>query len=265
MIPRLLSLSPSIRIAPERLMGMLLWGIVCGAGLGVVWDIFRITRVLAGVRYPSRRADVLYQKPLPLLRRPVSRPSADAGGRPWRILRHTVIFLEDVLFGLLCGVVMTLLIYFTNDGIFRAMAPMGMLTGFFVYYMTVGRLVLSLSQGIVFALRAALCYAFALLLLPPRVALWIWRHTVGAFLRRRIEEIRHRRAERYHTEMLRELTRRAESGWLTETAMKKKGGRHRAKKKRSKKNDDRVAECPDLSDADRGLCHHLFCDQADGE
>ena len=51
----LASLDPSIRIDPERLMGMLLWGIVCGMGLGLVWDVSRITRVLLGVQYPSRR------------------------------------------------------------------------------------------------------------------------------------------------------------------------------------------------------------------
>ena len=58
--------SPSIRIDPARLMGMLLWGVVCGAGMGLVWDVIRITRVLLGVKYPSRRVGRLYERPLPL-------------------------------------------------------------------------------------------------------------------------------------------------------------------------------------------------------
>ena len=71
MMPQLLV--TSIRIFPDRLAAMLLWGIVCGAALGAVWEVFRVTRVLLGVRYPSRGADALYRKPLPLLRRPVAR------------------------------------------------------------------------------------------------------------------------------------------------------------------------------------------------
>jgi hypothetical protein len=66
MMPRLLV--TSIRIFPDRLAAMLLWGIVCGMALGAVWEVFRVTRVLLGVRYPSRGADALYHKPLPLLR-----------------------------------------------------------------------------------------------------------------------------------------------------------------------------------------------------
>ena len=261
-----------IRIFPARLMGMLLWGFVCGAGLGGMWDVIRITRVLLGVRYPSRGAERLYEMPLPILRRTVSRPASGIGKRslPQSILRHAVIFLEDVLFGVMWGVIMTLLIYFTNDGIFRAMAPIGMLCGFFAYYWTVGRLVLSLSQGIVFFLRAALCYLVAAILLPPRTLIWLWRHTMGAYLKRKRDLAREKRAERYHAGALRALTEQAERGWLFESAekgmRKKEGGqKHAASSKTHQKNDDRIAERESISDADRCVCHHLLCHQNDAE
>lgn len=264
----MLPLMTTIRIFPERLMGMLLWGMACGAGMGILYDVFRISRVFLGVRYPSRTAEALYCKPLPLIRRPVPQPSSERRHMLWASLRYAVIFVEDVLFGVTWGAVMVLLVYFTNDGQFRAMAPVGMLVGFLAYDQTVGRLVLSLSQGIVFLLRAACCYAVALILLPPRVMRWFWRHTLGAFLVKRIRAARERRAEAYREAILRELTASAERGWLmcdTWKVQKKKGGRQYAKTRKSQEDDDGLAECQVISDADRGVCHRLFCDQADGK
>jgi hypothetical protein len=259
--------SPSIRIDPDRLMAMLLWGLVCGAALGVLWDVFRLTRVMLGVTYPLKHVPVPdKERNLPLLGRPLpSRTGKDPVWKRW--MRPIVIFCEDVLFGVTCGTVMSLLIYVTNDGIFRVMAPVGMLVGFLVYYVTVGRLVLSLSQWIVYIIRVLLCYATALLLLPPRVALWIWKRTVGAWLKSAAERIRMRRALQYHEKTLRELTVLAESGWMNECdRMLRKGGwSYAIKQKTRQKNDDRITQYADLSGADRDLCHHLFCDQADGE
>ena len=258
----------SIRIDPHRLMGMLLWGMVCGAGLGGVWDVFRITRVFLGIHYPSRSVTRWYETPLPLLHRPVSRPHpASKRLLPPHLLRGAVIFVEDALFGVLCGCTMTLLIYFTNDGIFRAMAPLGMLSGFLIYYHTLGRVILSLSQIVVFLLRAARCYLVAALLLPPRLLLRLWRRTLGALWRKQREGARLRRAARYHDRMLRELTARAERGWLTEAAKtsKRKGERHHATKKTDQENDNGIAERQNVFDADRSLCHHLFCNQNDAE
>ena len=259
----LASLDPSIRIDPERLMGMLLWGIVCGIGLGLVWDVIRITRVLLGVNYPSRGVGRLYACSLPLLGKKVSRPSATE--MLWqRILRGAAILTEDFFFGILWGIVMTLLIYFTNDGIPRAMAPVGMLSGFLLYYHTVGRLVLLTMEGIIFVLRAAGCYAVAILLFPFRLLIRLWRLTLGAYLSKTAARLQRRRAEKYHEKMLAELRMHAECGWLSGNR-KRKGGWRDAASKTHQKNDDRFAERQDLSDADRCVCHCLFCDQNDAE
>ena len=258
--------SPSIRIDPERLMGMLLWGVVCGAGMGLVWDVIRITRVLLGVKYPSRRVGRLYERPLPLLHKPVPRPMA--AEMLWqRILRGVAILLEDIFFGILWGIVMTLLIYFTNDGIPRAMAPIGMLSGFILYYGTIGRLVLMMIERIVFVLRAAGCYAVAGLLFPPRLMIRLWRLTLGAYLKKTAARLHLKRAESYHKRMLGGLRASAEHGWLVDPhgCRKGKGGWRDAVSKTHQKNDDRIAERQDLSDADRGICHRLFCDKNDAE
>lgn len=259
-----------IRIVPSDHVAMLLWGVVCGAGLGVLWDVFRITRVLLGIRYPSRGAERLYAVTLPLLGHPVRRSTSAARTRlPRMLIREAVIFAEDAIFGVVWGALTVLLIYFTNDGIFRAMAPFGMVSGFLAYYHTVGRLVLSFSQVIVYLLRAALSYLTAALLLPPRGLLWLWRHTLGAYIRNIRVSVASKRAAARRREAQRLLTAYAEQGWLTEPAraetLKIKGGRLYAASKTRQKNDNRVVERQDLSDTDRCICHHLFCDQNDAE
>ena len=64
-----------------------------------------------------------------------------------------LVCIGDVLFSLLAGALFCVFLYFFNDGIFRWQALVFCVFGFFVYYNTVGRLVISLAEFFVIFLR----------------------------------------------------------------------------------------------------------------
>ena len=103
----------------QSLLGLMyVWAVVAGAVLGASYDVLRLSRVMLGL--PGKLLCV---------------------GRWRRVGRHALLFVQDVLFGLIGGLVLVLLLYYTNDGQFRGLAVVGMLSGFFVYYYTLGGLV----------------------------------------------------------------------------------------------------------------------------
>ena len=195
----------------QRLLGMLfVWAVLLGFALGGVYDVLRITRILCGVHYAGRPlqsasgavdASLAPSSP-PTFRRRLS-----------RILRTLLIFAEDLLFGVVCGISLIILLYYTNDGQFRALSVCGMACGFFVYYHTLGRLVMLFSEVIVYALRRLVLWIVHLTLLPFR---WLTRllcRTVGRRITRLAKRIRHKHNVRYTNKTVDECVQLASRGF----------------------------------------------------
>ena len=160
-------------ISPIRLFYLLLASFSFGVGMGGVYDIHRILRVFFGVRYSKKRPSELLHRPLPILRRPLG----EIRQRRWsRALLSILIFLQDVFFFCLAGVGIVILNYAYNDGQLRFYTVIALFLGFFLYYFTIGKLVISLSEWIVFFLRAV-CAILFFLLSAPLIKLFslLWR------------------------------------------------------------------------------------------
>ena len=83
-------------------------GILCG----LLWDLFKIPRVVFGV--PESRTENKF---------------------------HTiVVFVQDFLFCILCGLVTIVVLYYGNEGIIRGIAFVGLSVGFAAYRVTFGAL-----------------------------------------------------------------------------------------------------------------------------
>lgn len=83
-----------------------------------------------------------------------------------RTVKYIILFIEDVLFCLLCAVALSLLLYRTNDGQFRLSAVVALLCGVALYLMTLGRLVHLFSGVIVVAVRALILWSLAVIAYP---------------------------------------------------------------------------------------------------
>ena len=140
-----------MEISPIRLFYLLIASFAFGIGMGAVYDIHRILRVFFGVQYSKKRPSKLLQRPLPIIRRPLG----EIRQRRWsRAILSILIFLQDVIFFCIAGGGIVILNYAYNDGQFRFYTVIALFLGFFLYYITVGKLVISLSEWIVFFLRA---------------------------------------------------------------------------------------------------------------
>lgn len=173
----------------QRLLGlMFVYAAIAGFFLGAVYDLLRISRLLCGM------------------------DGAKKAMWPQRIL----LFAEDFLFAVVASLTLILLLYYTNDGQLRVLAAVGMGSGFFVYYHTVGRLVMRVSAFIVRALRRLIRLTVKLILWPFRqlgrliglLAVALWRVTGGKAMEKRREK---------QTEAaVKQLIERASHGFSTE-------------------------------------------------
>ena len=144
-----------LEISQKLLCFLFLASFAAGIALGGIYDLLTLSRLFLGLS-PKRntRVDVL-------------RPQ----GKFRTALTPILLFLEDLCFILLCGISLLLLLYFVNDGVFRFWAPLGMGCGFFVYRMTLGRLITRISEALVKLLHRFLRRLISCLLFPLRLIL----------------------------------------------------------------------------------------------
>lgn len=134
------------------------YAFLLGLLLGAVYDVLRITRVLLGVHYSHRMARRLRNLRLPLLSPTPERKESRVLG--------VVVFVEDLLFCLLAGILLILLFYEKNDGVFRFPVFLCAAGGFCAYRVTLGRLVMLFSEVIAFGIESAARYLFFFLSYP---------------------------------------------------------------------------------------------------
>ena len=113
----------------ETLMLYFVYSLIVGAAIGVYYDVFRIVRIVL--------------------------PKSVA-----------LIFVEDMIFCISAGVIMSVFIFNAGFGIVRGYAVVGAGIGFTVYYLTIGKLVYRLSELIINFLRKALRFIAGLIAAP---------------------------------------------------------------------------------------------------
>ncbi len=155
-----------MEVSQLDLLYMMLACLLLGAALGAVYDVFRLLRRAADTVRGGEVPSYARSWKLPFLGCPGDRKHGNA-------LSHGVtVFVTvfcDVLFGLIAGISVLLLLYDRNDGIFRLSAPVGVAVGFFLYRMTLGRLVGAVEDAILFFSGVLFRYLLLLVTLPFRL------------------------------------------------------------------------------------------------
>jgi len=151
---------------------------LCGVCLGAIYDVFRISRLISGISEPQGiGCRLLCEKEYPLIGKPGQRKLI--GKRA----ADVILFFEDILFMLIAAVLLTVLLFFRNDGKFRLIVILLAAFGFLCYYVSFGRLVIRFSSLIVFALRIVTAYAVFALLFPIRMIVRVLKSALSAVLR----------------------------------------------------------------------------------
>ena len=151
-----------MEISPFLLALLLGWSFVWGVILGVLNDVNRITRVFCGKVYSKKYFGKLYELTLPIVNRPIERKESGLRKKSLSVL----IFFQDIIFFAIAGIGITVLNYEFNEGRFRFFTVFAVVSGFIIYYFTVGKIVMMLSEGIVFFIKATILIIFSAICRP---------------------------------------------------------------------------------------------------
>ena len=159
-------------LSDSTIVKWFLWAFLDGVSLGVLYDLIRAFKMLCGISYfESKRQKGILK----------------------RVFEAVVTFFCDVAFFVAAGVVALLLIYRMGGGLFRAFTFGGMISGFALYYLSLGRLTIRLTDVFVRTLKKALGVVGRILFFPVKkifLALFcLYRLTIGKIIGKIIREL----------------------------------------------------------------------------
>ncbi len=180
----------------ENLVLLLIYSLSVGAFLGVLWDCFRIIRILFyGKRKTGTRSPTL----LPSNEKDVSRALAFSHTQSFFSPSGIAIFLSDIIFCLTAAISVIILLFHLNGGEIRGFALLGAALGFSVYYFTVGRLTVLFSDIIIKTVKKFIYTLLSLTVIPVfrllrKPLIWLLRKTsvklgkikTAAYIKKRI-------------------------------------------------------------------------------
>ena len=175
-----------IDLSQKALLALLIKSFLSGVALGVFYDLIRTIKMFFGVRYT----------------RPIEKRSVVL-----RAVAYTVTFLTDILFWVVFGVASILLMYGVGGGVFRGLTYLGLVGGMLLYYFSIGRLMLRVSEAAVDLIKKALRRVARILSVPlvriVRGANLLFHLTIGHFIGK-IKEGRARKKARAQIDLVEE-------------------------------------------------------------
>lgn len=157
----------------------ILFSLLLGAFLGLLYSTSRYLCMLLGAGVPSFSENLPKSVKLPLLGERSVLPKESRFRKGYR---NVLYFLIDVLYFFFCGTALSVFVY-SVGGIFRFSYVTGAIIGFVLFSLTVGRLLSSVSVWILFFIRVLFSYCFYVVSFP---FLLLFRIFSAAFLKLRL-------------------------------------------------------------------------------
>ena len=151
-----------MEISQIDLFFLFLYSAATGVALGVIYDAIRILRALVfseNEKYLATELPLIRKTAYSKTDRKISRASL------W-----IFVAVGDFIFMITCAVAVILVAYVRNMGRMRWLIPLGTMVGFWTYYVTVGKLILKISELVAFLIRAGFVYVYTFLEIPVRCA-----------------------------------------------------------------------------------------------
>ncbi|MBE6695069.1 MAG: hypothetical protein E7587_01300 [Ruminococcaceae bacterium] len=152
-------------VSMSELSKMFLYSILLGFFLGAVYDLVRLSRIAVGIKYDTSESSKYAFGKYALIGRFFHLEEKKATHKKEFFL-SSFIFLGDIVFCLFSSVAIAIFIYHFNNGEFRAFVLFGAILGFLTYYFTLGKIVIYLSERIVFVFKLASLYILFFIFFP---------------------------------------------------------------------------------------------------
>lgn len=147
----------------ENLVILLLYSLTVGVFLGVLWDVFRIVRIVC---YGKRKGGSFAPIRLPSNKKDVGRALRLCHTQKFLSVSGITIFLSDLVFCLTAAVSVIILLFHLNGGEIRGFALFGAAAGFTVYYFTVGKLTVLFSDFIINGVKKVITLILSVTVIP---------------------------------------------------------------------------------------------------
>ena len=168
-----------MEVSQKLLCLLFLVSVALGVVLGLCYDALKIIRILLGWHHglPAQTSTKRHR---------------------WHDLTGKIfLFVQDLLFGVLCGIVLILILYFVNDGQVRFLAPLGLACGFFAYTFTLGKLICAVSEVIATFIRKIVkCLITAVYKMVSLPVKWLYQLLDHVLLRRIRKSLQQRKEKK---------------------------------------------------------------------
>ena len=149
-----------MEISMTALAYELLYSLILGFLLGVAYEIIRISRVALGIYQNNKKIEI---SELRIIGKYLKRYKLASINEK----KHSFLLaIGDILFFLFCSCVIAVFVYYFNDGQLRGFVLFGAVTGFLLYFNTLGRLLKFLSEKIVFIIKVLCVYTLFFIFFP---------------------------------------------------------------------------------------------------
>ncbi len=207
-------------VSQTQLALLYLCSVLLGAFWGLLYDGFRIARIFFGEHFSSV-ASRFEKVNLPLIGSPKKPKSRNK-------LRSIFLFVGDFFFCMIASVTLILLFYQMNHGKIRFMTFVLAGTGFYLYRLSIGKLIMACSETVAFLLQTVVRYICFFVCFPFE---WVARKTynlIRAVIKKQVAKRMMRERARYTALQMAHLESVAGTVLLAEE--KKKGVRYRGRK-----------------------------------
>ena len=199
-----------MEIYPATQAEMFLAAFSLGLGAGLFRQLLLALRTVLGAYLPPERMRPLYERPLPLLHRPVGFPVR----RVRRVWCVSVAFGGDLFFCLACAFALLLLLYDYNNGAWRVSVPVLFLLGLALFRALTSRVLARMNDYFAYGLSLLLCYARAAVSLPVRILRSLVRRFVLAPVKRGIAALYQKKRARRSARLCRAQLALAARGFI---------------------------------------------------
>ena len=173
----------------EKQLINIAYSLILGLIFGGIYDIIRIIHILLGIASYSGEKVGMKRGTLPFI----------------------MFFILDAAYAVTASVIFSLFNYYACNGEFRVFILASVCVGFFVYHVTLGRLVMLFSEAIARILKRVIHYTVVIptrfvVRITVRIARFVYRNTLGRVLTALVRLYYIYRTERYIRHLARDVS-----------------------------------------------------------
>lgn len=136
--------------------------IFLGAFIGVIYDMFKIFRILSGLEFSNKLENKISKLKLPIINQTIKKKKSKLN----KIKRYVIYILWDLLFFIVIIPIVQIFVYAASSGIVRWYIALGGFIGFIVYYFTLSKLTTPVYEYILLFIKIFFAYIYYFIKLP---------------------------------------------------------------------------------------------------